>query len=88
MEDGATDVVCVNASPGENGHCATFPEDLIRPRILSSCPPRGVVLDPFCGSGRSLKVSVESGRHPIGFDIVSNYVEAVRATLNSIIAGV
>jgi len=87
VEDGATDVICVNASPGENGHSATFPEDLIRPRILSSCPPGGVVLDPFCGSGRSLKVSVESGRHAIGFDIVSGYVEAVRTTLNNITTG-
>ncbi|MFK8908381.1 DNA methyltransferase [Streptomyces sp. YS-3] len=43
----------MNAAPGSDGHSATFPTALIEPRILSSCPPGGVVLDPFCGTGRT-----------------------------------
>lgn len=70
------DVVVYPVRPGENGHSATFPEDLIRPRILSSCPPDGVVLDPFCGTGRSLVVAVRSGRKAIGFDVVPDFVRA------------
>lgn len=73
VEPGATDVVRVNASAGQDGHSATFPEELVRPRILSSCPPDGLVLDPFCGTGRALKIAVESGRRALGFDLSSIY---------------
>lgn len=76
VEQGANDVIVVNAQPGQDGHSATFPEDLIRPRILSSCPPGGSVLDPFCGTGRALKVAVDFGRRAIGFDLSPEYVEA------------
>ncbi len=73
VEDGARDVVTTNVRAGQDGHSATFPRDLIRPRILSSCPPGGTVLDPFCGTGRALSVSVESGRNAIGFDLNTSF---------------
>ena len=73
-ETGATDVVKYNVRPGQDGHSATFPEDLIRPRILSSCPPGGFVCDPFCGTGRALAVAVACGRNAVGFDIVPSFV--------------
>ena len=41
-EKNAHDVVIYNVKPGDMGHTATFPEDLISPRILSSCPPGAV----------------------------------------------
>ena len=72
----ANDVVTHYVRPAANGHSATFPEDLIRPRILSSCPPGGTVVDPFCGTGRALAVSVASGRRAIGFDICEKYAQA------------
>jgi DNA modification methylase len=68
LEPRQNDVVMVNVSPGEDGHTATFPRNLIVPRILSSSPPHGVVLDPFCGTGRALEVALEFGRRVIGFD--------------------
>lgn len=74
-EAGSNDVITHNVRPGENGHSATFPEDLVRPRILSSCPPGGLVLDPFCGTGRALAVAIESGRHAIGIDSSKTFVE-------------
>ena len=77
-EPRTTDVVTYNVRAGENGHSATFPVDLIRPRILTSCPPGGVVLDPFCGTGRALAVAAASGRTAIGFDIVPEYVDMAR----------
>lgn len=72
----ANDVVMHYARPGASGHTATFPEELVRPRILSSCPPGGTVVDPFCGTGRTLAVSVASGRRAIGFDICERYAQA------------
>ena len=84
VEPDANDVVTVNVTAGQDGHSATFPEALIRPRILSSCPPSGVVLDPFCGSGRALKVALESGRRAIGFDLSPTYAEASRRLLQNV----
>jgi DNA modification methylase len=81
VEEGARDVVRVNAAPGSDGHSATFPVKLIEPRILSSCPPDGVVLDPFCGTGRALAVAVKNGRRAIGFEITSNFSASARANI-------
>ncbi|MFJ8768360.1 DNA-methyltransferase [Streptomyces clavifer] len=78
VEDGARDVVTVNASSGSDGHSATFPVKLIEPRILSSCPPGGVVLDPFCGTGRSLSVAAKNGRRAIGFEITPHFSSSAR----------
>lgn len=82
VEERSTDVVTCNVRPGENGHTATFPLELIRPRSLSSCPPRGVALDPFCGTGRSLAVAVEAGRDAVGFEMVPEYAAAARELAN------
>lgn len=80
-EPGDVDVVTCQVRPGENGHSATFPSELIRPRIVSSCPPGGVVLDPFCGTGRALVEADASGRRAIGFDLSAEYAAAAdRAT--------
>lgn len=69
------DVVTVNVEPGEADHTATFPESLVGPRIKSSCPPGGLVLDPFCGTGRALQVAKRLGRRVIGFDAQRRYCE-------------
>jgi site-specific DNA-methyltransferase (cytosine-N4-specific) len=66
VEDGARDVITVNVKAGSDGHSATFPEALITPRILSSCPPSGTVLDPFAGTGRALTVALAHGRNALG----------------------
>lgn len=78
VEDGARDVVTVNVRAGSDGHSATFPTGLIAPRITSSCPPGGLVLDPFCGTGRALQVAVESGRRALGFELSQDYFEAAQ----------
>lgn len=74
-ETGSHDVITHCVRPGENGHTATFPESLIRPRILSSCPPEGTVLDPFCGTGRALAAAAASGRRAIGIEKSATYAE-------------
>jgi len=80
-ESGARDVVTYHVRPGQDGHSATFPEGLIRPRILSSCPPQGLTLDPFCGTGRALAVALETGRRALGLEISPEYVQAARELL-------
>lgn len=83
VEPGAVDVITCSVRPGEDEHSATFPEKLIRPRILSSCPPRGLVLDPFAGTGRALSVASKLGRRAVGFEISKAYVANARRRLNS-----
>lgn len=73
VEDGARDVITHYVRPGSGGHSATFPAEIIRPRIRSSCPVNGVVLDPFCGTGRSLVVALHSGRRAFGIELSKQF---------------
>ena len=74
VEDSALDVVRCNVRPGARGHSATFPADLIAPRISSSCPVGGLVLDPFCGSGVAVMCAARSGRRALGFELAEQFV--------------
>jgi DNA modification methylase len=82
-EDGERDVVTVTVRSGTDGHSATFPVDLVRPRILTTCPPGGTVLDPFCGTGRALEVALQEGRAAIGFEASERYCETAARTVGA-----
>jgi DNA modification methylase len=60
-------------------HPAIFPEALARDHILSWSNPGDVVLDPFAGSGTTLKMAKECGRRAIGIEINADYCEIIRA---------
>lgn len=57
----------------KGAHFATFPTKLIEPCILAGCPPGGVVLDPFFGSGTSGQVAQALGRKFIGIELNREY---------------
>jgi site-specific DNA-methyltransferase (cytosine-N4-specific) len=82
-EPGYLDVVSHSGGRSRDGHTATFPASLIEPRIRSSCPPGGFVLDPFCGTGRTLEVAVGSGRLAQGFELSKSYAAAARANVRA-----
>jgi len=63
-------------SQGRSGHFAAFPADLCRIPILATCPPGGVVLDPFCGTGTAMLVAQEMGRRSVGIDVSAAYLAA------------
>ncbi len=54
---------------GAQNHKARFSEELVRVPIHATTPPRGVVLDPFAGSGTSLMYARKQGFRAIGIDI-------------------
>lgn len=56
-------------------HYAPYPAELCRIPILATCPPEGVVLDPFCGTGTTLLAARDLGRQSIGIDISSHYLK-------------
>lgn len=66
-------VVYVPSCHGEAEHPTQKPVDIIKPLIEYSCPPDGVVLDPFMGSGTTLVAAQNLGRNCIGIEIEERY---------------
>ena len=56
-------------------HPAPFPEALAKDHIASWSNPGDLVLDPFAGSGTTLKAAKELNRHWLGIEINPAYVE-------------
>lgn len=63
------DVWHIPTKPNPLAHWAIFPERLVKPPILSSSPPLGVVLDPFGGSGTTAVAARELGRNSICVEV-------------------
>jgi DNA modification methylase len=68
---------------GRGKHFAPFPGDLCRIPVLATCPPGGVVLDPFCGTGTAMDVASELGRRSVGIDLSEDYLGLARARLSA-----
>lgn len=60
--------------PQNKEHPTEKPVDLYD-HILQVCPPEGVILDPFSGSGSSGQASIELGRRYIGIELSREYAE-------------
>lgn len=71
-------------SQQRQGHFAPYPEDLCRIPILATCPPGGVVLDPFCGTGTTMLVARRLGRRSIGIDLSAEYLALARARCDAL----
>ncbi|HEV7732937.1 MAG TPA: site-specific DNA-methyltransferase [Candidatus Binatia bacterium] len=64
-------------------HYAVFPTALCQLPIRATCPPGGIVLDPFAGTGTTLLAATELGRRAIGIDTSATYLTAARARLRA-----
>jgi hypothetical protein len=56
-------------SPLAHENEAPYPEALAERFVLSFCPPGGIVLDPFLGSGTTCAVAHRHGRRALGCDL-------------------
>jgi len=65
------DVWTIPPQTRENGKLDTapFPDELVDRCLSIGCPPNGVVLDPFAGSGTTLAVALDFGASAIGIDL-------------------
>jgi DNA modification methylase len=59
-------------------HFAPYPIDLCRRPLLATCPPGGIALDPFCGTGTTLLAARHLGLKSVGIDISRRYLELTR----------
>jgi DNA modification methylase len=64
-------------------HFAVFPESLVRTCLQASCPPQGVVLDPFLGSGTTAVVAKQLGHSYLGIDVAEAYCRMAEDRLQS-----
>lgn len=85
VEKGANlrNVWTIPFEPTTYKHFAPFPSEIPRRAILLGCPPKGVVFDPFTGSGTTLLTALALGRQPLGCDINPDYVALAEKRLNN-----
>ncbi len=65
-------------------HSAIMPEEIPRRLIKMYSFYGDVILDPFAGSGTTLKVAKELGRQYLGYEIVNNYDGVIDKKLASV----
>ncbi|RTL31286.1 MAG: site-specific DNA-methyltransferase [Rhodocyclaceae bacterium] len=64
----------VSVGSSEKHHVAGKPDGLMAQVVLIA-PVDGVILDPFCGSGTTLRAALDNGRRAIGIEIEERYCE-------------
>ena len=85
-DSGAEDVWSIHARPRPNGakQTAPFPDELVVQCLAVGCPPGGVVLDPFCGSGTTMRVALRDGHPAIGVELNETLCDYIRSDLRSL----
>jgi DNA modification methylase len=68
----------VESEPYEGAHFAVMPSGLVVKPVITGCPPGGLVLDPFGGSGTTAAVCVGHGRNCLLFDLDERNAELAR----------
>jgi site-specific DNA-methyltransferase (adenine-specific) len=67
--------------PARNPHPTVKPLVLMRWLVRLACPPGGLVLDPFCGSGSTGAAAVLEQRGFVGLEIDRGYARIARARI-------
>lgn len=65
-------------------HVAMFPEELPRRLIKMFSLVGEIVLDPFLGSGTTIKVARELDRRGVGFEVNADYLDLIRRKVGEI----
>lgn len=69
------------SNPNRQNHPTQKPEGLIERMVLASSNNNDVILDPFSGSGTTLRVCQQLKRKAIGFEINPNFIEMTKKRL-------
>jgi site-specific DNA-methyltransferase (adenine-specific) len=87
VDDGTRLARSVQKFPSVRGglHPTEKPVALLDMIIRYACPPGGLILDPFAGSGSTLDVARQTGRRAIGIEAHEPYAEAAARRLDSLV---
>jgi DNA modification methylase len=72
------DVWEIMLEPYPEAHFSIFPTKLVENALLVGCPPRGVVLDPFAGSGTVGEVALKHNRKAILIELIPDFLDLIR----------
>ena len=70
-----------NVSKEKTIHPCQIPEEVIRRIILTTAKENELIIDPFAGSGTTLKVAKNLGFNYLGFEIDKQYIETIKNRL-------
>jgi len=59
-------------------HFSIFPTKLVETAMKAGCPPRGVVLDPFAGSGTVGEIAMKLGRKAVLIELVPQFLKLMK----------
>jgi DNA modification methylase len=83
-DKGTGNVLTCRRVPGaDREHQTQKPVELLRRLVRVVCPPSGVVLDPFCGSGSTGVAALAEGREFIGIERDEAHCETSRQRLSN-----
>ena len=65
----------------KDAHYAVFPIELLQIPIKATCSPKGIVLDPFMGTGSTLVAANQLGRRSMGIELSDYYIKVANQRL-------
>ena len=85
-DDGTRLMRSVLDAPSVRGgwHPTEKPLGIVEPLIRYACPPGGLVVDPFAGSGSTLDAARQSGRRAVGIEANEEYAERAALRLSAL----
>jgi DNA modification methylase len=67
----------VRHETNQPGHPCPFPEPIVTRALVATTNPGDLVLDPFAGSGTTLRVAKDMNRRAVGIEIEERYCEVI-----------
>jgi len=83
-----TDVLQLHTESTDKNHSATFPDALPEWFIKLFTKKGDLVLDPFAGSGTTMKVAKKMHRNSVGIEILPEYAERIQSDLDKLMVPV
>jgi DNA modification methylase len=80
-----TNVLYLATETRNRNHSAVFPDDLPKWFIRLFTQEGDWVLDPFMGSGTTIRVAQQMGRNAIGIEILPEYYQLAKANIPAVV---